>query len=119
MPHRYLSFILLLLLFTSSCFSSEKNKDLTKWIYIPDYARLTNDEVISAVADNDVLSFTGVFISRDGDIRFNKNNLLNTILQTAADKGRTVYPLIAFENAASGKRILNCRDIIVYFAEKP
>ena len=98
-------------------FCTENNMPPVKWIYIPNYVKLNNSEVQNAVSSNDVICFTGVIITDKGRIRMKSNSLIAKVLKKAHESGKIIYPLIAFENSYTGKKILNSKALIKKTAE--
>jgi len=112
-----LSFIVIICM-SSFIFCSEIKKEPVKWIYIPHYAKLSDNEIAAAVSDYDIICFTGVLITGNGEIRFNGNSLLNKTIKSGNDSKKILYPLISFENSASGIKILNSKNLMEKTAVK-
>lgn len=102
---------IIMLFINSSIFCSEIKKEPVKWVYIPHYAKLSVNE-IAAINDYDVICFTGVFLTGNGEIRYNENSLISRIIKSGRDSNKIIYPLISFENTASGKKILNSKTLM-------
>lgn len=111
------SFIVIICM-SSFIFCSENKNEPVKWIYIPHYAKLSDNEITAAVSDYDIICFTGVFLSGSGEVRFNENSLLSKIIQSGNNSKKILYPLISFENSASGKKILNSKALMDRAAAK-
>jgi len=112
MKNRIILPLIIMFFLNITVFCTGSAKEPIKWIYIPHYAKLTADDIAAAVSTNNIICFTGVFITGSGEIRFNRNSLIQEVIKSAAESGKILYPLISFENSASGKKILNSKTLM-------
>ncbi len=118
MKNRIILPLIILILLNITVFCTGSTQEPVKWIYIPQYAKLTENEIAAALSDYDIICFTGVFITGNGEIRFNENKLISRIVKSGRDSNKILYPLITFENSASGKKILNSKALMDKSAAK-
>lgn len=108
--------VLLLALITLSCIITlsaySTLKKNASWGYIYHASPLTGEYLARAVPRFDVICVSGFTIDGAGNVRSESSRMIKTITAIAALHHVTLYPMVSFQSAAQGRRILGSRRLI-------
>ncbi len=97
--------ILLLIFFTEDSYSG--NTGGSAWGYIVHTDNLSRPYLLNIMNRFSVICITGFSLEDNGTIRMSAASSIDTIRELTSKKGVTLYPLISFKSARSGRRILS------------
>ena len=96
------------LLFIHILSSGEIDNSITDiWGYILHTSKLNNNYIKRTIPSLKAVSITGYTLKKTGQLKYNNNRLISTVLKNAEEHHVKIYPLVNFKSSSDGHTVLN------------